>query len=115
MAERYRVQIAGKVASAHEERRKRRDRLLEGGMEAYEELRKLSGSEEAAKEAEYRMRAYLVMARVGAFNEAVIKDQETEDLTELILQVEEQNEQMDEQLEKIRKKREEMERTEQSH
>ena len=108
ITERYRVQIAAKVASAHDERRKRRDRLIEVGMEAYEELRKLSSSEEAAKEAEYRMRAYLAMTRGGAFNAAVIRDQEVEDLSDLIMQVEEKNEQMEEELEKIRKKREQM-------
>jgi len=109
IAERDSVRITAKVATAHDERRKRRDRLLEVGMEAYEELRKLSGSEEASKEAEYRMRAYMVMARVGAFNAAVIKDQETEDLSNLIMEVEETNEALEEELEKVREKQRELE------
>ena len=115
VAERDSVLITAKVASAQEERRKRRDRLIEVGMEAYEELRKLSGSEEASREAEYRMRAYMVMARVGVFNAAVIKDQEAEDLTNLIMEVEETNAELEEELEKVREKQQELEEIGQGH
>ena len=115
VSERDSVQITAKVASAQEERRKRRDRLIEVGMEAYEELRRLSGSEEASREAEYRMRAYMVMARVGVFNAAVIKDQEAEDLTNLIMEVEETNAELEDELEKVREKQQELEEIGQGH
>ena len=39
------VSIASKLPPSFDERRKRRDRLLELGMEAYEELKQISSSE----------------------------------------------------------------------
>lgn len=106
------VSVATKLPPEFDERKKRRDRLIELGMQAYHELSKISASEEAAKEAECRTRAYLVMARVGAFNAAVIRDEEAEELSDLILEVEEKNEQLDEELEKLRRKRRQMEEDE---
>src|SRR3972149_7713095 len=47
---------------AHQERKKKRDHLIELGMEAYDELRMISRSEEAAKEAEFRLQAFMAMA-----------------------------------------------------
>ena len=53
---------------AFEERKKKRDHLVELGMQAYDELRKISSSEEAARGAGFRLEAFSVMARVGKFN-----------------------------------------------
>jgi hypothetical protein len=106
MEEMGQVRVAATLPPAFDERKKKRDRLVGLAMEAYEELRKILTSEQAAKEAEWRMKAYLVMARVGAFNAAVITDQETEDLSELIIELEEKNRQMGEEVEKLKKRRE---------
>jgi hypothetical protein len=97
---------------AHEGRRKKRDHLIELGLEAYDELRKISRSEEASKEAEFRLQAFMVMARLGSFTAAVIHDQETEDLTQLIMEVEETNERLEDELKKVEKKRREEEEEE---
>lgn len=99
-------------ALVREERKKKRDHLVELGMEAYDELRKIASSEEAAKHAEFCMQAFLVMARLGSFSAAVIHDQETEDLEQLIAEVENKGQELDERLEKIEKKRREKEEEE---
>lgn len=46
---------------AHQERKKKRDHLIELGMEACDELRMISRSEEAAKEAGFRLQAFMAM------------------------------------------------------
>ncbi len=94
---------------AFEERKKKRDHLFELGMEAYEELRKISQSEKASKEAEFRMRAFTIMARVGMFNAAVIRDQEAEDVVLQMAELEEENERIDEEIEKLVKENKEEE------
>jgi len=76
---------------AFELRKKKRDHLVELGMEAYDELRKISASEQVAKESEFRLQAFTVMARIGGFNAAVIRDQEAEDLVLLIEELQEGN------------------------
>ncbi len=94
---------------AFEERKKKRDHLFELGIEAYEELRKISQSEKASKEAEFRMRAFTVMARVGMFNAAVIRDQEAEDIARFLAELEEGNAKIDAELEKLEKENKEEE------
>jgi hypothetical protein len=91
-------------APAFELRKKKRDHLVELGMEAYDELRKISSSEEAAKEAEVRLQAFMVMARLGSFSAAVIRDQEAEDIAQFIAEVEEENRRFDAKLEELEKK-----------
>jgi hypothetical protein len=103
------LRIAAKLPPGFDERKKRREQMLELGMQAYEELRQISSSEQAAKEAKCRMQAYLAMARVGSFNAAIINDQETEDLTKLIEEVEEKSQQLDEAIEKWNKRQREIE------
>jgi len=90
---------------AREDRKKKRDHLVELGMEAYDELKKISTSEEAAREAEFRLKAFLVMARIGAFNAAVIRDQEAEDLEHLLAEIERYNELLAAKLKKIEEER----------
>lgn len=112
ISERLGVRVAGTLVPVQDERRKKRDRLVELGMQAYEELCRICASEQAAKQAACRMQAYRVMAQVGAFNAAVISDQETEDLSELIYEIEENSRQFTEEIEKLKKKRQELEEEE---
>ncbi len=99
-------------ALAHEERKKKRDHLIELGMEACDELSKISRSEEAAKEADFRLQAFMAMARLGSFSAAVIRNQETEDLTHLIEELEETDERLKADLKKREKGRREKEEEE---
>lgn len=92
---------------AREDRKKKRDHLVELGMEAYDELRRISSSEEAAKEAEFRLQAFLAMARIGAFNAALIRDQEAEDLEHLLAEIERYNNLLAAKLKKIEEERQE--------
>ena len=47
------------------------------------------------------MQAYQVMARVGAFNAAIIRDQEAEELAQAIESLEEGNERLEESMKEI--------------
>ena len=100
-----------KVPSS-EERDKKRKHLVELGMEAYDELRKIAASEQASKESEARLQAFIVMARMGMFNAAVIRDEESDELGALIAEVEETNYRLKEELKKQEKKRREEEKEE---
>lgn len=95
------VMIASNLPPSFDERKKRRDHLLELGMEAYEELKQISSSEQASREAGYRLQAYQVMARVGMFNEAIIRDQEAEELAQAIEALEEGNCRLEESMKEI--------------
>jgi hypothetical protein len=88
---------------ALEDRKRKREHLVELGMQAYDELRKISSSEQTAKEAEFRLAAFAVMARVGNFNAAIIRDQEADDLLQFIDEIEEGYEKIEEELEKLKK------------
>ena len=78
-------------------------------MEAYDELRKIAASEQASKEAESRLQAFSVMARVGMFNAAVIRDAENDELGELLEELEETDDRLNEELKRLEKKRREEE------
>lgn len=95
-----------------EQREKKRDHLIELGMQAYDELSKISRSEKAAKQAEFRMQAFTVMARVGMFNAAVIRDQEAEDIARLIEELEEGNDRIEARIKELQEKRREEEEKE---
>lgn len=84
-----------------EERTKRREHLIELGMEAYDELRKIAASEQASKESESRLQAFAVMARVGTFNAAVIRDAENDELESLLEEMEETDAKLRAKLEKL--------------
>jgi hypothetical protein len=92
---------------SRDERKKKRDHLVELGIEAFDELKKIASSEEAAKEAEFRLHAFMVMARLGSYSAALIRDQEAEDLEELIAEVEKCNDEFEEKLNKIEQKEKE--------
>ena len=87
-----------------EERTKRREHLIELGFEAYDELRKIAASEQASKKSEARLQAFAVMARIGTFNAAVIRDAENDELGHLLAELEETDERLKEQLNKQEKK-----------
>jgi len=93
--------IAGtRILASFDERKRKRDRMVELGMKAFEELSKIAESETAARESGFRLEAFKVVARLGMLNAALIRDQETEDLRNLIAELEEDNEE----LRKTRKK-----------
>jgi hypothetical protein len=92
-----------------EERTKRREHLIELGIEAYDELRKITASEQASKESESRLQAFAVMARIGTFNAAVIRDAENDELGHILAELEETDARLKEELEKVEKKRREEE------
>jgi hypothetical protein len=84
-----------------EERTKRREHLIELGMEAYDELRKIAASEQASKESESRLQAFAVMARIGTFNAAVIRDAENDELENLLEELEETDTRLKQKLKKL--------------
>ena len=92
-----------------EERTKRREHLIELGIEAYDELRKIAASEQASKESEARLQAFAVMARIGTFNAAVIRDAENDELGSLLAEVESTDAELKLELERLQKKRREEE------
>jgi len=97
------------VKPALEERKKKREHMIELGLEAYEELSKIARSEEASKQAEFRMQAFMVMARMGSFNAAVIRDQEADEIARLIEEVHETNIELERKLDELEKKQKEEE------
>jgi hypothetical protein len=93
-----------------EERRKKRDHLVELGIEAFDELRKISTSEETARESEFRLRVFQAMARLGSFSAAIIRDQEAEDIEHLISEIMKTNDEFEEKFKELEKERREEER-----
>jgi hypothetical protein len=87
-----------------EERTKRREHLIELGFEAYDELKKIAASEQSSKESEARLQAFAVMARIGTFNAAVIRDAENDELGSLLAEMEETDFRLKEKLKKLEKK-----------
>jgi len=73
-------------------------------LEAYDELRKIAASEQASKKSEARLQAFAVMARIGTFNAAVIRDAENDELGHILAELEETDERLKEQLNKQEKK-----------
>ncbi len=92
-----------------EERTKRREHLIELGFEAYDELKKIAASEQASKESETRLQAFAVMARIGTFNAAVIRDAENDELGHLLEELEETDDRFKEEITRLQKKRREEE------
>ncbi|MGA8856432.1 MAG: hypothetical protein WB643_04610 [Candidatus Bathyarchaeia archaeon] len=92
-----------------EERTKRREHLIELGLEAYDELKKIAASEQASKKSEARLQAFAVMARIGTFNAAVIRDAENDELGSLLAEVESTDAELKQELERLQKKRREEE------
>jgi len=106
------VSTAGAIAGTRpfQERQHKRDRLAEMGLQAFEELVKISDSEQIAKQSQFRLRAFLVLARVGAFTDAVIHNQDEADLLDLIEQLEQAEKKFEEELKKIKARESELEK-----
>jgi predicted transcriptional regulator len=102
------VSLAG--TEAFQERQRKRDRLVELGLRAFEELVKISDSEQLARQSEFRLRAFLVLARVGAFTDAVIHNQDEADVLDLIEQLEQTNKELQEYMKKMKAKEAELEK-----
>jgi hypothetical protein len=100
---------AGKAVHSLEERAKKREHLIQLGMEAYDELRKIATSEQTSKESVSRIQAFSVMARIGTFNAAVIRDAENDELGSLLAEVEQTDAEFKEELKRLEKKRREEE------
>lgn len=103
------VSLAG--TEAFQERQRKRDHLVELGMLAFEELVKISDSEQLARQSEFRMRAFLVLARVGAFTDAVIHHQDEADVLDLLEQLEQRNRELDEYMKKRKAKEADLEKS----
>ncbi len=80
---------------AQEERQRRREKLSSLGMDSFAEVYKIAMSEKAAEESQYRIQAYMVLSRLGAFNAAVLRDATREEMIEHMVQLEEENERLD--------------------
>lgn len=66
--------IAGTgIPASFDERKRKRDRMVELGMKAFEELSKIAESEAASRESGFRLEAFKVVARLGMFNAALIQ------------------------------------------
>lgn len=102
------VSIAG--TGPFQERQRKRDRLVELGLKAFEELVKISDSEELAKQSQFRMRAFLVLTRVGAFTDAVIHNQEEADVLDLLERLEQEETEFEEHLKKMKARESELEK-----
>ena len=85
-----------------DERKRKRDHLLQLGMEAFDELKKISSSEQASKKAEFRMRAFNMMVRVGMFSAAVIRDQQAEDIARMMDELEKENYRLEDMMKEIK-------------
>lgn len=102
------TRIAG--TAAFEERQRKRDHLVELGMRAFEAISRISESEQLAKESEFRLQAFLVLARVGAFTAAVVHNQDEADILDLLEQIEQGNKELEEKLERAKAKEADRER-----
>jgi hypothetical protein len=97
------TKIAG--SAAFEARQRKRDHIVELGLQALEEVSRISKSDKLAKESGPRFRAFAVLARVGAFTDAVIHHQDEADVEDLLMQIEEANEELQDELKKAKKER----------
>ncbi len=77
------------------ERQRKRGRMLEVGMDAFENIYQVAKSEKSAEEAQYRVQAYQVLARLGAFNAALLRDASEDEILAKMIQLEEENERLE--------------------
>jgi cell division protein FtsB len=78
-------------------------------MRAFEEISRISESEQVAKESEFRLQSFQVLARVGAFTSAVIQNQDEADVVDLLERVEKVNRELEKRLQKVKAREEELE------
>jgi hypothetical protein len=94
--------IAG--TAAFEERQHKRDHIVEIGLRALEEVSRISESDQLAKESGSRLRAFTVLARVGAFTDAVIHNQDEADVLDLLKRVDQTNRELQRELKKAKER-----------
>jgi hypothetical protein len=82
---------AQKDTDVREERQRKRGKLLEMGMLAFEQVYEIAQSEEKAKAAKYRVQAYLVLSSLGKLNAAILRDATDEELLTLMLELDDKN------------------------
>ena len=104
----FQVRIASGTVT-FEERQRKRAHLVELGMRAFEEISRISESEQVAKESEFRLQSFQVLARVGAFTSAVIQNQDEADVVDLLKRVEKVNRELEKRLKKVKAREEELE------
>jgi hypothetical protein len=99
-------QMLPKIAgtAAFEERQHKRDHIVELGLRALEEVSRISESDQLAKESGSRLRAFTVLARVGAFTDAVIHNQDEADVLDLLERMEQINRELQKELKKAKEK-----------
>jgi hypothetical protein len=73
------------------ERQRKRDRLLNMGMDAFDQVYKIAQSEKEAEAAKARIQAYKVLALLGKLNALILKDATDEELLNLMLELEDEN------------------------
>ena len=77
------------------ERQRKRGHMLDLGMDAFENIYQIAKTERSAEEAQYRIQAYQVLARLGAFNAALLRDATEDEILAKMLQLENENEKLD--------------------
>ena len=77
------------------ERQRKRTRMLELGMNSFERIYEVAKSERSAEEAQYRIQAYQVLARLGTFNAALLRDATEDEILTKMIQLEHENEKLD--------------------
>lgn len=79
---------------SREERQKKRVRLLNMGMDAFDQVYVIAQSERKAEASKYRIQAYQVLASLGKLNAALIRDATDEELLSLMLELDDENERL---------------------
>jgi len=77
------------------ERQRKRTRMFELGMNSFERIYEVAKSERSAEEAQYRIQAYQVLARLGTFNAALLRDATEDEILTKMIQLEHENEKLD--------------------
>jgi hypothetical protein len=85
----------GSQLLTNDERRRKRRQLLEMGLDAFEKLYKITRSEDASEKAKHRVQAYQVLARLGSFNAALLRDETDEEILSYMVELDEENERLE--------------------
>lgn len=86
---------AGDEEAVLAERQRKRGRMLELGMDAFENIYQMTKSEKSAEEAQHRIQAYQVLARLGVFNAALLRDASEDEILAKMIQLEQENEKLE--------------------
>ena len=85
------AQYPGKtiLTQAYESRQEKRGKMLEKGLNTFDELYEIAKSEAMANQSRARMHAYMVMAKLGALNALLMRDASDEEILLGVIQIEE--------------------------